>query len=100
MYDFLFTSHIHSYFLAETCSCYFLFLQWSCAITGMFLILLCIINAQWEFHTLKVRRSWYIVWNFGSVGYWKYYGLALSDKDLREKKLKGNEFGEIHTAAL
>jgi hypothetical protein len=29
--------------------------------------------------------------------YWKYYGVALSNKDLRAKKLRGNEFGEIHT---
>jgi len=33
------------------------------------------------------------------VGCWKYYGLALRNKDLRAKKLRGNEFGEIHSAA-
>jgi len=33
------------------------------------------------------------------VGYWKYYGEALSNKYLRAKKLGGNESGEIHTAA-
>jgi hypothetical protein len=33
------------------------------------------------------------------VGNWKYYGVALSNKDWRVKKLRGNEFGEIHTAA-
>jgi hypothetical protein len=33
------------------------------------------------------------------VGYWNYYGVKLSNKDLRAKKLRGNEFGEIHTGA-
>jgi len=46
-----------------------------------------------------MRRSWCILWNFGSVGYCKYYGVALSNKDLRAKKLRGNEFGEVHIAA-
>jgi hypothetical protein len=32
------------------------------------------------------------------VGYWKYYGVAVSDKDLRVEKLRGNEFVEIQTA--
>jgi hypothetical protein len=31
--------------------------------------------------------------------YWKCYGVALSNEDLRAKKLRGNEFGEVHTAA-
>jgi hypothetical protein len=29
---------------------------------------------------------------------WKYFGLALSSNDWRVKKLRGNEFGEIHSA--
>jgi hypothetical protein len=33
------------------------------------------------------------------VGYWKYFGVALNNKDLRAEKLRGNEFGEIHSAA-
>jgi hypothetical protein len=33
------------------------------------------------------------------MGYWKYYRVALSNKDLKAKKLRGNEFGEIQTAA-
>jgi hypothetical protein len=32
------------------------------------------------------------------VGNWKCIGLALSNKDWRVKKLRGNEFGEINTA--
>jgi hypothetical protein len=31
--------------------------------------------------------------------YWKYYGVALNNKDLRAKKLRGNEFVEMHTPA-
>jgi len=31
--------------------------------------------------------------------YLKYYGMALSNLDWRVKKLRGNEFGELHTAA-
>jgi hypothetical protein len=33
------------------------------------------------------------------VGNFKYFGVELSNKDRRVKKLRGNEFGEIHTAA-
>jgi hypothetical protein len=29
----------------------------------------------------------------------KYFRAALSNKDRRMKKLRGNEFGEMHTAA-
>jgi hypothetical protein len=33
------------------------------------------------------------------VGYLKYYGMALSNKEWRMKNLRGNEFVEMHTAA-
>jgi hypothetical protein len=48
----------------------------------------------------KKITSWYIVWNFGSVVYWKCYGVKLSNKYLRANKLRVNEFVEMHTAAL
>jgi len=32
--------------------------------------------------------GWYIVWNFGSVGNLKYFGVRLRNKDCRIKKLQ------------
>jgi hypothetical protein len=40
-----------------------------------------------------------MVWSFGKVGNWKYCGVAISNGVWRVKTLRGNEFGEIHTAA-
>jgi hypothetical protein len=33
------------------------------------------------------------------MGNWNCFGVALRNKDLRVKKLRGNKFGEMHTAA-
>jgi hypothetical protein len=33
------------------------------------------------------------------VGILKYYGMALSNQDWKVKKLRGNEFGEMQSAA-
>jgi hypothetical protein len=32
-------------------------------------------------------------------GYFKYFGMAISNEDWRMKKLRGNEFAEMQTAA-
>jgi hypothetical protein len=46
-------------------------------------------NMTYQKHRLK----------FGSVGNLIYFGVALDNKAWRMKKLRGNEFGEMHNAA-
>jgi hypothetical protein len=38
-----------------------------------------------------------MVWSFGRVGNWKYYGVTISSENWKVKTLSGNEFGENHT---
>jgi len=35
-----------------------------------FLLLLCILEVQWAFHTIKSWPSWYIVWSFRRAVFW------------------------------
>ena len=55
-----------------------------------FLLLLCMVEGQWRYHTFKKMSNWYIVWNFGRLGNLLYFGVALRNINCRITKWRGN----------